>query len=105
MKKILKFLGNTTIGLAFLFFVVLSFTGFSKDGIMRDIFGFIVPTPPVWTSYIPFVSGIIGFISEYFSIHGLITIFGTIIIGVSGFAITGASEKINKPNDNKNENK
>lgn len=47
----------------------------------RDLFGFYVPTPPVWTSHIPYIGFVIDVIFESFSLHGLV---GLVILGVLG---------------------
>lgn len=79
-------------------FLILSFvvTGTSGESFPRDLFGLPIPTPPIWTSYVPFLGGIIGFIFELFSLHGLIEIL--IVFGL--FYLSGIFLTLG---DNKNE--
>jgi len=62
------------------FFLILSFvvTGSSDESFARDLFGFPIPQPPLWTSYIPAIGGFLGFTFELFSIHGLV------VVGIAG---------------------
>ena len=81
-------------GITFLLIHSFIVTRSSNEDFARDIFGFPIPHPPVWTSYIPFVGSILGFVFEFFSFHGLI---GTVITGVflciGGFLLMLADEK------------
>jgi hypothetical protein len=81
MKTFLRFLGTMLIicGVIFLFIHSMIVTGISSESFARDLFGFPIPHPPLWTSYIPYLGGLLGFIFEFFSLHGLV---GIIISGV-----------------------
>lgn len=70
-------------GIIFLLGFSIIVTGTSKEDFARDIFGFPIPHPPLWTSYIPYLGGFLGFIFGLFSLHGLIGI----IISASLFGI------------------
>ena len=86
MKKVIQFTGNIFIGIAIVFLLVHSFLAISDGSITKDVFGFTIPEPPLWTSYIPILGSIIGFFVQFFSIHGLIGIVISLIllgIGVS----------------------
>ena len=74
MKKIIQFIGKIFIGIAIVFLLVHSFVVVSDGSITKDVFGFTIPEPPLWTSFIPILGSIIGFFVQYFSIHGLIGI-------------------------------
>lgn len=79
-----------------IFLLVHSFivTGTKNEDFARDLFGFPIPHPPLWVSYIPYMGGFLGFIFEFFSIHGLI---GIVIPGVlfciGGLFITLGNKK------------
>ena len=81
IKNIFKFIGILLIvgGVIFLLTYSMIVTSVSSESFARDIFGFPIPHPPVWTSYIPYLGGLLGFIFEFFSIHGLV---GIIISGM-----------------------
>ena len=72
-------------GVVFLLIDSFLVTVSSGEDFARDIFGFPIPHPPVWTSFIPFLGSFLAFIFEFFSLHGLVgtAIFGTLLyIGV-----------------------
>jgi hypothetical protein len=97
MKKIFQTLGTFFIVSGVIFLLIHSFivTGNSDESFARDLFGFPIPHPPVWTSYIPYLGSFLGFIFEFLSIHGLIgiAVSGTLFC-VGGFLISlGGKEK------------
>ena len=65
------------------FFLIFSFivTGTSNESFARDLFGFPIPQPPLWTYFIPFLGGFLGFIFELFSVHGLV------VVGIAGLIL------------------
>ena len=67
------------------------------EAFARDIFGFYIPTPPVWTSHIPYLGYFIGVIFEYFSLHGLVglTVLAT-LASIGGFFLKLESKHKNK---------
>lgn len=101
MKKLLEIIGTTFIAGSIMFLFVHSFlvTGSADENFARDLLGFPIPTPPVWTSFIPIFGVVLNVIFQYFSLHGLIGVLiaGTLFAG-GGFLInlggkfTGRSE-------------
>lgn len=87
VKKIFQLLGMLFIISGFIFLLIFNFivTGGRVENFARDIFGFPIPHPPVWTSYIPYLGLFLGFIFEFFSIHGLIGV----AVSVALFCIGG----------------
>lgn len=84
MKKIIR---TILISLGVISFLGLTFIVVGDSyGNTQDLFGFRIPTPPAFLSFIPIVGYILGIIFEMFSLHGLITIaisFGFIGLGLS----------------------
>lgn len=99
MKKIFQALGMLFIIGGIIFLLVHSFivTGNSNESFARDILGFPIPHPPLWTSYVPYMGFFLGIIFEFFSIHGLvgIVIFG-VFICVGGFLVSLSNQKEDK---------
>ena len=83
--------------LIFLFVHNSLLTKSTDEPFSRDILGFYVPTPPVWTSHIPYVSFIVEVVYESFSLHGLI---GLIIMGILG-GLGGLFLRLESKNENK----
>ena len=81
MKKLFEIIGILFILSGIVFLLIHSFivTASPDESFSRDLFGFPIPQPPVWTSYIPYAGHVIGLIFELFSLHGLI---GTGIAGI-----------------------
>lgn len=84
MEKVIKFIGKVFIGIAIIFLLVHSFVVVSDGSISKDVFGFTIPKPPLWTSYIPYLGYVIAFIYQYFSIHGLVGIVITVLLFGAG---------------------
>jgi len=63
MKKLYQVLGTMFMIGGIAFFLILSFvvTGSSDESFARDLFGFPIPQPPLWTYFIPFLGGFLGF--------------------------------------------
>lgn len=61
----------------------------------RDIFGFAVPHPPMWTSYIPipYLGWLLNIVFESFSIHGLVHIL------ISGILVYIGMRLLNEKDD------
>ncbi len=97
MKKIFQLLGALFVIAGIIFLLVHSslVTVSPNEDFGRDLFGFPIPHPPVWTSYIPYIGGFLLFIFEFFSIHGLVGIAITgIILYIGGLLIVlGSKEK------------
>ena len=96
MKKIFETLGTVFIVGSIVFLLINSFivTGSSDEDFSRDLFGLPIPHPPVWTSYIPFLGGFLGFIFEYFSLHGLVGLGITVILfGIGSFLLSLADKR------------
>jgi len=64
-------------------FLVLSFVVKSDHVHTYDLFNMVIPEPPVWTSYIPYLGIVIGYAFSFFSLHGLVQI--AILIGLVWF--------------------
>ncbi|GDX62388.1 hypothetical protein LBMAG33_6980 [Candidatus Levyibacteriota bacterium] len=83
MKKIIQFVGKIFIGIAIIFLLIHSFVVVSDGSITKDVFGFTIPEPPLWTSFVPYLGYVIGFIYQYFSIHGLVgVIVSALLFGI-----------------------
>lgn len=96
MKKLRLILGRMFVGISIVFFLIFSFvvTKSPNESFPRDIFGLLIPTPPVWTSFIPYLGWFIGFVFEFFSLHGLIEMFIFVIFLVIGIKLlTSEQEK------------
>lgn len=87
MKKLMETLGTVFIIGSVVFLLVHSFlvTGGPGENFFRDLFGLPIPTPPVWTSFIPIFGVVLDVIFQYFSLHGLV---GVLIAGTL-FSIGG----------------
>lgn len=72
--KIKKILGQALIVCAFIFLVSNMFLVRISSGVSYDLLGFVIPQPPVWTSFIPWLGAVIGTLFEFFSLHGLVTL-------------------------------
>jgi len=62
------------VGVGIITFLVLSFIVKSDGKVTYDLLDLRIPTPPLWTSYIPYIGPFIEFLFQFFSIHGLITL-------------------------------
>ncbi len=95
MKKLLQGLGTLFMVGAVIFLLLYSMvvTGTKGESFARDLFGFPIPHPPVWTSYIPILGSVLGFIFEFFSIHGLIGIAIAGVLFYIGGYLMGIGEK------------
>ena len=88
--NLLKYTGVTLITIGFLFIIVDSSLKINdpNEAFSRDIFGFPIPQPPLWASYIPYLNYFIGSIFEIFSLHGAV---GTVILilffGIGGILL------------------
>ena len=73
MKTVSQVVGVAIIITSFLVIVVNNFlvTIAPSESYSRDIFGLIIPHPPVWVSYIPYLGFYLGLVFEQFSMHGL----------------------------------
>ncbi len=65
----------------------------SGESFARDIFGFPIPRPPIWVSYIPYLGFFIGVAFEFVSIHGLVGIAVSGILFVIGSFLVGLTLK------------
>ncbi|QQG43976.1 MAG: hypothetical protein HYW86_03885 [Candidatus Roizmanbacteria bacterium] len=98
MKKLYQLLGTLFIisGIIFLFIHSMVVTDTKGESFARDLFGFPIPHPPGWTSFIPIFSTLVMFVFEFFSLHGLV---GIVIFGILiyiGIFIIGLGGKKNK---------
>lgn len=97
IKRLFQILGVLIMIIGVIFLLTHSFivTGRQGEDFARDLFGFPIPHPPVWTSFIPFVGSLLGFIFEWFSIHGLIgiSIFGVLLYIAGIFMTLGDNKK------------
>lgn len=90
MKQLLKYLGVLFMGSGMIFLLIHSFivTGTEGEPFARDLFGFPIPHPPLWTSYIPYLGSLLDYTFQFFSIHGLIGIIISIFLfGMGGIFI------------------
>lgn len=77
MKKIIQIIGRLLIVSAIIFFLVHSFIVVSDGATTKDLFGFIIPNPPSWAYWIPYLGAVVAFFYHWFSVHGLV---GVVII-------------------------
>ncbi len=87
MKRFRRIIGTVIIAIAILFIIIYSFIIVSDGKVTRDLLGFIIPQPPVWTSFVPGLGGFIGYIFQFFSIHGLVGVIITIGLLLLGIKI------------------
>ena len=86
MNKAIQSIGKLIIFIAMLFVLAHTFIVISDGVTSRDFLGLVIPNPPAWTSFIPYLGGFLGFIFNYFSLHGLVGVvisFVLIAIGIS----------------------
>lgn len=86
-------IGRVLIFVAFVFIILNTFV-IVADPINHSrvdyFFNLEIPAPPEWTIYIPYLGYPIGMMSEYFSLHGLATIFVfVILLSIGGFLLDG----------------
>lgn len=88
-------LGRILVGIAIVCFVILSFvvTKSPNESFSRDIFGLPIPIPPVWISFIPYLGWFVGFVFEFFSLHGLAEMFIFVIFLGVGMKLIIGQEK------------
>ena len=74
IKKLSQASGVLFMISGIIFLLIHSFivTGSPDESFARDFFGFPIPHPPLWTSYIPYLGFVLRIIFEFFSIHGLV---------------------------------
>jgi len=99
VKRLLNFAGLLFIISSILFLIVYSLivTVNSNEDFARDLFGFPISHPPLWTSYVPYLGSYLGFIFEFFSIHGLISVIISVsLFGVGLFLLNLSEKKNNK---------
>ncbi len=83
MKKFIRVIGNIFVAAAILFLLIHSFVVVSDGSLTKDLFGFIIPNPPSWTGWIPYLGYIIALFYGWFSIHGLVGIvISSLLMGV-----------------------
>ena len=84
-------------GIIFLLIHSFIVTGSPNESFSRDLFGFPIPHPPVWISFIPFMGSFLGFIFEWFSIHGLVGVFiFCVLLYIGGFFMMLGDKKETK---------
>ncbi len=91
VKKIFQLLGMLLMISGVIFLLIHSFivTGSRGESFSRDLFGFPIPHPPLWTSYIPYLGSFLDFLFQFFSIHGLIGIvISGSLFGIGGFLMS-----------------
>lgn len=104
MKKIFRGLGILLMvcGLIFLMAYSSLVTGSPDESFSRDLFGFPIPHPPVWTSFIPYLGSFLGLIFALFSIHGLIGVaISGVLLSIGYLFMTLGNEK-SKEDSNQN---
>ena len=85
MGEIRKILGSIFITVSVIFLLADSFivTVTSGESFSRDLFGFVVPNPPTWTSFIPYMGYFVDFLYQFISIHGLVQlVIFSVILGI-----------------------
>jgi len=108
VKKLIQILGGIFIASGIIFLLIHSFivTGRQDETFSRDLFGFIIPHPPLWTSYIPYLGGFLGIIFELFSIHGFVGLsISGLLLYIGGFLIVIGERKEDEKNKQKETNK
>ena len=92
-KNIFNLAGILLIGFSIIYFLAISFVVKSDGRVTEDLFGFQIPTPPLWTSYIPIVGSLLDFIFQFFSIHGLVALVMPGIICSIGIKLANLGEE------------
>ena len=73
-------------GVIYLFIHSTLVVGSPEEDFARDLFGFPIPHPPVWTSFIPYLGYFLGVIFEFFSLHGLVgLVIAIVLFSIGGF--------------------
>lgn len=99
MKKLFQVVGTVFMisGIIFLLIHLFIVTGSPDESFARDIFGFPIPHPPIWTSHIPYLGFFIGIIFELFSIHGLVGLaISGMLLYIGGFLMSFSERKNDK---------
>lgn len=83
-KKFLASVGMVLIVFGLIFFIIFPniMTSDPIESFPRDLLGFTVPHPPMWTSYIPYLGWLLEIIFSIFSLHGLVYIVALIISAI-----------------------
>ena len=103
-KTVLQYMGVLFIIIGIISWSIHSFiVTSSNEPFPRDLLGFAIPQPPIWTSYIPYLGRFIGFLFESFSIHGLIGIFIFLIPAYIGGGLLNLSDKKHERENKKEE--
>ncbi len=106
MKIVIKIAGYFFVAGSILFLLVHQFviTKTPGENFSRDLFGFPIPHPPIWTSYIPYLGGFLGIIFEFFSIHGLVGLaISGLLLYIGGFLIVISERKEDKKKGDKSD--
>lgn len=101
MRKLFRTLGVLFVISGIVFLLIHSFvvTSSPNESFARDLFGFPIPHPPLWTSYIPYLGGFLRIIFEFLSIHGFIGIvISGVLLYVGSLLISLGNEKNGKEN-------
>ncbi|MDA3840267.1 MAG: hypothetical protein PF572_04205 [Patescibacteria group bacterium] len=92
MKKVVDIIGYIFLSLAFVFSIIHFFVIKSDGVITTDLWGLVIPEPPVWTSYIP-GAGYFGDFFEMLSLHGIIGTTVFLFLGGIGYFLVNFKEK------------
>lgn len=103
MKNILEITRTVFITAGVLSFFILTFV-VKSDGLSgtQDLFGFAIPQPPQFTTFIPYFGYLIGIVFEIFSLHGLVTL--AVVFSLIGIGLK-IDKEINKLNEVKQSKK
>lgn len=99
--KILSILGKIIIVIAVIFLFIDSFVVVSDGLKTYDLFGFINPEPPMWTSFIPGLSYFLIIIYGFFSVHGIVEIIIFSILFSIGLGLVEIGNKTSFIHNNK----
>lgn len=100
MNKIYSLAGQGVVVVAVIFLLAHSFIAIKDptESFSRDIFGLPIPTPPEWTSYIPYIGFVMGFLYEFFSLHGVVGLVIVVILFTIGAKLMSKDHLVTKKN-------
>jgi hypothetical protein len=92
--QLLNLASNLLIASAILFLLIFNLVVKGDSENTYDLVGYIIPHPPLWTSFIPYLGFILEYIFSLFSLHGLLEIIVVITLVVSGLYARKTAKKL-----------
>jgi hypothetical protein len=92
MKKIFEIASSILFASAFIYLIIHFFIIKSDGIITTDLWGFVIPEPPMWTTYFP-GGGFLGSIVILFSLHGIVGSVIFLFLGGAGYSLHNLSER------------